>query len=332
MLAICFAVGALAIYLFQFQKNTAMGRAKQIYEILDKYRITYDLNAHAVDPTFDTTPQPVIGVSECIQNIAKLITENRPLNLFNVGFPFKSINHEQKTFGDLPDMAERKALEYLQGILDALKVVYAPGAQMTIFCDGIAFAEFSGIPQKNVFAYENAMKRIAADLPDIKLFTSDEIMKKHNLSSPDDINTLFDSYGPGKEGFKDLKDPDVVVTRKRMAIEFDYEAGRKILETQSLDNIAVRLSAREECMRNYLGKNFPADQFLRLSMGFSADVSKKLGLRFSPDSEIKPNHGVLVEEKDNSWSIQFKKDIDMNDYVLMTKKINGVDCQYVRRK
>ena len=115
--------------------------AQSIYSVLEKYRITYDIDDCAINPKADKTPQPLVGKDECIEHITNLITGDKPLKLVIVAFPFKSANHERKTLSSLPDMAERKSLEYLQHIMQEIKAVYKPGAQLTIVCDGIPFAK-----------------------------------------------------------------------------------------------------------------------------------------------------------------------------------------------
>ncbi len=302
-----------------------------IYNILDKHRITYDIDAHSVDPTSDITSKPITGITECIQQISAFVVNEKPINMLAVGFPFKSPNHEKKTIGDLPDMAERKSFEYLQDMLNEMKAVYAPGVCLTVFCDGIPFAEFLGVSPQHVVAYEKALQQLVADLPDIKLITSAELMYKHALEHFNDINTMIDVYGPTNDVRKAAQSPVFGVARKRFALEFDYDAGRKMLQQQTLDDVVGGILARETRLRNYISEHFPATQFLRLTAHFSSDVSKKFGIKYSPNSDVTPYHGVCVEE-DGLWSIRFKKDVDLKNYVLVSKEVNGINCPYFKRK
>jgi pyoverdine/dityrosine biosynthesis protein Dit1 len=329
--AIASVIIAITLYVDSMQKNSNFYKAQQIYHALDTYRITYDIDARSVDPTHSTTPQPIKGVNKCIQQLSTFVAKQEPVRLLLVGFPFKLPNHEKKTLGDLPDMAERRSLEYLQKALDSIRGVYAPGAHLTIFCDGVAFAEFFGVSQRNVAAYENALQRLATDLPDIKLYTSTDWMRDHKLNRINEINMILDSYPPSNQEIQTCVQPVFAVARKRFALELDYAAGRKILEQQTLDFVVFGILAREARMRNYITQQFPANQFLRLTVHFSSDISKKFGIKVSPSSDITPYHGVLVEEEDGAWSIQFKKDIDTRNYALVSKIVNGVDCKYFRR-
>ncbi len=325
-----FCVMSIAlIYLLKNRSSlTASRNTQQIYAVLNKYRITYDIDAHGVDPITDTNPQPIVGVDGCIQQIMHFVEHNTPISMLLVGFPFKSPNHENKTIGNLPDMAERKSLEYLQAMLDEITAVYDPGAQITIFCDGISFAQYFMVPPHNVVRYEQALQRLAADLPNITLYTSASFMKDYNFSRVNEINQLIDSYPPSDEEFKKSDHPLSEVARKRFTAEFDYDAGRKKLETETLDSILAKVSAREARLRNFLTEKFPTSKYLRLTVHFSKDVNKKFGIKLSPTSDITPYHGTAVINNDGSWNIQSKKDVDLQKYVPTTKIINGLECPY----
>lgn len=305
--------------------------AQTIYGILDQVRIPYDIDKHGVDPAADTNAVVATGVDQCIKNIDYFVHNQKPIQMLLVGFPFKSSNQEKKVLGHLPDMAERKALEYLQAVLDRIEAVYKPGAQVLIFTDGIPFAEFFGIPFEDVVAYEKGLKALVADLPDIHIFSSEDVMKAHGFTSAQQINMMIDQYAPSDEEFK-TEHPTLPTTAlKRFALELDHEKGRQILEKHSLEDIATRLLAREMRMRNYIAKTFTAPEYFRLTVHLSADVSKKFGIRLSPNSDITPYHGVLVEENDGSWSIRLKKDVDVTNYSLHQKDINGITCAYYKR-
>jgi L-tyrosine isonitrile synthase len=323
-------VSFAALYFLSNKYNSAgkVNRANQIYAVLEKHRITYDIDAHSVDPTVNTEPQPPAGVDALVQQIDRFVQEDKPINLLLVGFPFKSQNHEKKTLGDLPDMAERTALEYLQNIVSKIKRIYRPGAHLTIFCDGTPFAQFFMVPEDTVLAYESTLRTLTADLPDITLYTTTDLMREHNLSTLEGINTLIDTYGPNEEELKAIIAPTVLIASKRFAIEFDHAAGKEHLKKQSLEELVSQVLTRELRMRSFLSEKFPSNNFIRLTVHFSKDVGKKFGIKLSPDSDITPYHGVAVYKKNGAWAIKLKHDVDLNKYKLATKKINGIDCPF----
>lgn len=319
-------IGVLAFF-YLYQRKTARALATCIYTVLDKYRITYDIDACSVDSTYDKTPKPVSGISQFIDHIAQLVAKKHPLNMLVVSFPFKSANHDKKTLSALPDMAERRSLEYLQTILNEIKQVYPPGVQLTVFCDGIPFAPLFHIPYSNVVTYQQALQALASDLPDIKLYTAADLMRDHHLKQLEDINTLIDTFNQvSKASGQSVAE----TTRKRLALEFDYPAGQVLLAKEPLKNLASRLSSREAAFQNYIHTSFPAAHYLRLTVHFYHDVSKKFGIKLSPHSCVTPYHGVLVEEIDGSWSIRYKKDINLKHYTLATQNINDINCPYFK--
>ena len=330
--ALVIIAGLLSYFFIIKHKSTSLDISKQLYTILDKYRVPYDIDKHSIDQSVDITPQAVTGVEQCIKNIEYFVAKNQPINMLAVGFPFKSGNQEKKVLGYLPDMAERKSLEYLQHMLNEIKAIYKPGAKILIFTDGIVFAEFFEIPIANVIAYEKALKLLLLDLPDITLYTSEDMLRSYGLTSVADIIKFIDQYGPSDAQFKaDVKEISETAL-KRFALELDHPHGQLILKKSSLEDITTRLLAREMRLRTYLMQAFPSSEYFRLTVHLSPDVSKKFGIRLSPTSDITPYHGVLVQEADGAWSIRFKKDIDSQQCPLSSELINGVTCYYFKCK
>jgi|GEM_PF-2901417 len=153
----------------------------QIFQVIEQYRLLYDIDTASVEtsPQQSTAPTEITGIDQFKKQLASFTAASKPISMLLVGWPFKSANTEQKVFGTLPDMAERKSLEYLNSLLDNIKAVYPPGATLTIFCDGIQFAKYLGIPFERVVAYESTLKILASDFPDIILYTSSNIMQKN---------------------------------------------------------------------------------------------------------------------------------------------------------
>ena len=301
-----------------------------IYQILAQYRIPYDIDTHSVDPTAAPSTAPIKGEEICLQNLSYFVSAHRPIHMLLVGFPFKSRNHEKKTVGPLPDMAERKSLEYLRNVLNEIKAHYEPGATLLIFCDGIFFAEFFGVAQEEVLKYEQSLKLLAADLTDIKIFSTEDMLKAHKLSTIDQLIQLIDTFEPSDAQFSSRLNEIPQTAIKRFELELDHAGGRALLKKHALADLVTNLLAREMRLRSYLTKEFPSPEFFRLTVHFSPDESKKFGIKLSPTSDITPYHGVLVEEKDGSWKISFKKDVDMHQYHLVYRDINAIPCGYFK--
>jgi L-tyrosine isonitrile synthase len=329
IIVVLVGISSLAFYMIK-KKGVVADKANQIYSVLDRYRVPYDIDKRSIDQTASTAPIAVQGVEHCIENLAYFVRKNRPINMLLVGFPFKSCNQEKKVLGKLPDMAERKSLEYLQQICNEIKQVYAPGAKILIFCDGIPFAEFFGIDLADVVAYEKALEQLRIDLPDITLYTSAHMLKDHRLATKSQMIELIDTYEPSDATFTAGLESIPETALKRFALDLDHQEGRLLVKKHTLEAIVIRTLAREMRLRTYITKVFPSPDFFRLTVHVSPDISKKFGIRLSPTSDITPYHGVVVEEDDSSWSIRFKKDVDTKQYSLHNKLINGVLCGYFK--
>ena len=71
--------------------------------------------------------------------LTHMVQSKSCIQLVLPAFPFKSPNSRDKVLGVLPDKAEEVSIALLQGMCDAIKDVYEPGAQLTIVSDGIVY-------------------------------------------------------------------------------------------------------------------------------------------------------------------------------------------------
>ena len=95
---------------------------------------TYRLKTRPFDPSIVEAAANVF-----IPKIQSAINGNLPVQMVLPAFPFKSPNKVEKVLGVLPDKGEEVALARLQGICDAVKDVYAPGAYIVIVSDGLTY-------------------------------------------------------------------------------------------------------------------------------------------------------------------------------------------------
>ncbi|KAI1137542.1 Pyoverdine/dityrosine biosynthesis protein-domain-containing protein [Hypoxylon sp. FL0543] len=77
-------------------------------------------------------------------------------------FPFKSPNTSTKVLGRLPDKAEEVALAHLNGLCAAIGDIYEPGAMLMIVSDGLVYNDLLGVPDKDVWAYGEALRALRA--------------------------------------------------------------------------------------------------------------------------------------------------------------------------
>ena len=312
--------------------------SNNVLDILQKYQITKDIDKEGVNQSSKipkTEPPSFQALQKKINLFAQAM---KPLKFLLVGFPFKSTNTEKKVLGILPDMAERRSLEYLNGCIKELNVVYPHGVELVIFCDGIPFAQYLGISEKTVKAYELELQKLASDMPAIKIITSGVLQGQLGLCSSKEVCSFIDNFSPSNEQFHIQLESDPALQDGyktlvgRLEIEFDSKAGRDFLAKNGpLSKIAESLMAGEMRLRHFIEKHFDSDSYIRLTVHCSKDSVKKFGIKLSPDSCITPYHGVLVEDKDG-WRIMLRQDIDLQFFEEVSEVVNGVQCRYIRHK
>jgi L-tyrosine isonitrile synthase len=304
--------------------------AETIYQIFKK---------HQVSESGTLAESRIVGQKEFIQHLAQFIERNEPIQMLLPGFPFKSANHEKKVLGALPDMAERKSLVYLQEIANQIEQVYVPGIHITIFCDGIVFGELLGISEQVIQDYERALEKLCQDLPSLTVVTTQKLQQKLRLKKVLEVSAYLDQFSPSNAEMKAQLASNSKVQdsfhnlQARLALEFDHSQGYKALRQYSngLSEVAFLLMAREARLRTAMKELFPHQQFVRLTVHPSQDISQKFGIKLSPDSSITPYHGVCVDEGNGHWTIQFSKDVSRSDYQEVTQVIHGVACHYLKR-
>ncbi len=320
--------------------ESILGRTSdQILNILIPFQITQDIDKKSLNTLSRSSELHSFDYKSLQEKITKFLECKKPLKFLLVGFPFKSANTEKKVLGQMPDMAERRSLEYLYGCIKSLKEVYPYGVELVIFCDGIPFCEYLGISAEAVKLYEQGLQKLVQDMPGITLLTSDSLQEQLALSSSGQICDVIDKYTPSDEEFHRQFETDSALQDSyktlldRLEIEFDSVQGRKFLKAHGpLSKLTEALMAREMRMRRFLETQFDAEDFIRLTVHYSKDLGKKFGIKLSPNSFVTPYHGVLVEEGDGNWFIRFRKDIDPQIFEEVSEVVNGLQCQYMRRK
>ena len=311
--------------------------SNNVLDILKTYQITKDIDKEGINKSSEISKTKPTSYDSLQKKIASFFAKKQPLKFLLVGFPFKSANTEKKVLGQMPDMAERRSLEYLHSCIKAIKTVYPYGLELIIFCDGIPFCEYFGISIQTVKAYEIGLQKLAQDFPEIKLITSDVLQDQLKLENAQQLCNFIDKNSPTNEEFHIQLETDSSLQDNyktlvgRLEIEFDSKEGNEFITQNSpLSAIAKSLMAREIRLRRFVEKHFDENSFIRLTAHYSRDLGKKFGIKLSPDSCITPYHGVLVEDKEG-WRIHLRKDIGPQ-FEEVSEVVNGVQCRYMRLK
>ncbi|KAK3168984.1 hypothetical protein OEA41_005432 [Lepraria neglecta] len=132
---------------------SASATSAKILNIIYKLRLTKAADAH--DKRIEGTPKFL----NIIDNYVKM---DMPIRMCMPAFPFKSANKVYKVLGSLPDRAEEAALEYMSTMCAEIGNIYSPGAKLLIVSDGLVYNDLLTILDKDVWAYGQALRTMAA--------------------------------------------------------------------------------------------------------------------------------------------------------------------------
>ncbi|KAH8883577.1 putative pyoverdine/dityrosine biosynthesis protein [Thozetella sp. PMI_491] len=126
--------------------------ASTILQVISRYKLRHDgisSKAHEGSLSFLAQIYSKVAAGEAIQMCLP-------------AFPFKSPNSVSKVLGRLPDMAEEFALAHLNGLCAGIQDIYPPGAKLMLISDGLVYNDLLGVPDKDVWAYGEALRALSA--------------------------------------------------------------------------------------------------------------------------------------------------------------------------
>ncbi|KAL9018037.1 MAG: hypothetical protein Q9185_004639 [Variospora sp. 1 TL-2023] len=124
-------------------------------------RILEIIFEYALNKFSDTREQLTAGRPKFLSVIDQFVTAGTQVEMCLPAFPFKSANKVYKVFGVLPDKAEELALGRLDSMCIRIGEVYPPGARLTIVSDGLVYNDLLGIPDRDTWAYGEAIRTMA---------------------------------------------------------------------------------------------------------------------------------------------------------------------------
>lgn len=247
-----------------------------------------------------------------LSKVASAIANGRPITFVLPAFPGKSPNLG-KVLGTLPDMAERCALEFLQGLCDRIERRYSPGARIILTSDGRVFGDSVGMRDEDVSAYQAAIAKMIEELGLSSLSTLhlDDIYE--GLTFDQMRSRLMEEYGEplrllkaaikrGNGNTHDCLADDIEVHRvycgmTRFLVEDSTFPGQTLSRTAIQKECRIRayeVVRGSRAWGNAIEKLFPTA--VRLSIHPQSCGAKKLGIRLiEPDNWLTPWHGVAVD-------------------------------------
>lgn len=290
---------------YSFVDPQSQETAKSIMAEVTRYRRVFGRVTSSIATSCDLCAAPHLA------KVIAAVAENMPVTFVLPAFPGKSPN-PAKVLGPLPDMAERLALEFLQGLCDRVKAVYSPGAQVILCADGRVFSDVVGMRDEDVTAYQLELSNMIEEmgLASISTFNLDEFYS--GLSFDLMRAKLMERFGDDLSDIRRAvsiggKDQDSSVDDKethrlycgitRFLLEdamFPGQSKTRSALQKDCRSRAYEVIQRSKAWGELVEARFP--DAVRLSIHPQACGSKKLGIRLiEPDNWMTPWHGVAVD-------------------------------------
>ncbi len=287
------------------------------------------------------TPDSSCDIATCrlchaphLNKVVSAIMQREPIAFVLPAFPGKSPN-QAKVLGTLPDMAEQRALAFLNGLCDRIKKIYSPGARIILCSDGRVFSDVIGMNESDVTAYQNELDRMIREhrLTNLSTFNLDELCGERDFVQM--RIDLMEKYGDSLEsqrarisrGGKDSENPEDQESHRMYCgiTRFLFEDSLHPGQTKSRTAIQKdsRARAYEVIRRSNAWSELIAERFpnaVRMSIHPQTCGSAKLGIQLlGTESWMTPWHGVAVDI-DDEFVLMKRWEVEKLDAELICDK------------
>lgn len=272
---------------------------KILSEIL-KYRRRFNFSSM----TIEEEDNNILNVQ--LPRIKTFLFQYQPIIFILPAFPTKSPN-SKKVLGELPDMAEKLSLIFLNSLCERIKCYYPPGAEIIICSDGHVFGELICVSDEIISNYQVKLNDLLSklDLNYISTFNLSNVgtfaISKGSYSHSRKL--LVEKYSSSTEVIKkQLTESEEGLSLYRAITRFLYEDS--LLPNYSGSKNALQKSARQRAIsviqHSWAWGNLLAEQFpsaIRLSIHPQPVNSMKIGIHMMPtrDDWLTPWHGVAAQ-------------------------------------
>nr|AAZ39275.1 isonitrile synthase [uncultured organism] len=250
-----------------------------------------------------------------LSKVRRAIERREPIHLVLPAFPAKSPSR-RKTFGPLPDKAEELALESLQSLCNAIQLLYAPGARLTLCSDGRVFSDLVGVTEEDVTRYGQEIRTMIRRLGLRSLdtfhledrFTGDTFQEMRDL-----METQYAEPYAQFAARVQKDNPILLNGIERFLLEERSPDAPALSKTQARKEArtrAIEVVRRSEAWGRLIAERFPSA--LRLSIHPQMPHSPKIGLRMGEQGKdlwITPWHGVAVQEA-GGWTLRKREEAE----------------------
>jgi pyoverdine/dityrosine biosynthesis protein Dit1 len=262
--------------------------------------------------------------------LRSFIERGAPVQLVLPAFPAKSPN-PRKVLGKGPDLAEWLALRSLGDLLEEIRAVHPPGAELVLCSDGGVFADLVGVSDADVRTYRRALETLVdgLGLTRVRVFDLDDAFGAGSASRS--RQQLVDRYGDTLEALHRRAELSPATQRMVDGIHrflFEDEVGRGAQGTRTQLKRATRERAYEVVLRSEAWGRLVSAAFpraLRLSIHPQPAVSAKLGIHLidTDDAWLTPWHGCAVLDGER-FTLMRRADAEARGAVRRTSE-DGLD-------
>ncbi|MCB0417813.1 MAG: L-tyrosine/L-tryptophan isonitrile synthase family protein [Bdellovibrionaceae bacterium] len=248
-------------------------------------------------------------VAPHFQKAVAAVRAGKPVEFVLPAFPGKSPNPD-KVLGHLPDMAELKALQFLDSLCRQIEKIYRPGARLVLCSDGRVFSDLVGMKESHVSAYQAKISQIIAEhsLSTLSTFNLDESYGGKNFASMrldlmeeygQPLDTLKEKVRRGGKGSETQVDQEAHrmycgITRFLFedALVPGQTKSRTAIQKESRTR-AYEVIRRSNAWSELVAKRFPGA--IRLSIHPQSCGARKLGIQLlAANNWLTPWHGVAL--------------------------------------
>jgi pyoverdine/dityrosine biosynthesis protein Dit1 len=288
----------------------------QILAIFEQFRM-------APIPSIDRYEQE--GKALLATKLEGFVSKYKPIQFFMLGYPFKSLNHRDKTIGSLPDLGEELSLKNFATFNNAVKTVYSPGIEIHIASDGFVFNDILGESDHTVREYQEINEHLAIGGP----------VRIHNLINfypafGDRLHELrehfMSQWAITEAQLEDriLNDLDTTMLYRGMSIFMEEELAIKAYNSNNQRHKAAKVLTREMMRRNEAYGSMVLHEFsdmIKLSMHNSTNVKKYAFNLYPVNTTVhgSPWHTALLVKADGSMETVKRRQAEEAGYDLMWK-------------
>ncbi|KAH6873803.1 Pyoverdine/dityrosine biosynthesis protein-domain-containing protein [Thelonectria olida] len=292
---------------------------------------------YALNKFDDSMERLAAGMPKFLSVIETFVMAGNRVDMCLPAFPFKSANKVYKVFGILPDKAEELALHRLNDMCARIRDVYGPGAKLTIISDGLVYNDLLSIPDRDTWAYGEALRAMALEkgfdhidfsrLRDLVKFPLPEKLQEitYVANATNFRRSLLNRYGKDDLDIDHeiATNPDTLMTYRgyRRFLESDLQYIFQTGKGRSSNGYKrdVKYLAKEMLIRGYAFAGAVKDAFpnhLRLSIHQSTGEHKvSMSLLNTRTGFTTPWHCSVALRADGEWISapmgDFKKDAKM---------------------